>query len=60
MFDLRMLSISYELDNDKPNDNNIPKKIVIVIFFFWQGYKNYFVQKGLKMYCFININSITQ
>ena len=38
MFDLRMLSIPYELDNDKPNQNNIPTKIVIVIFFFWQGY----------------------
>ena len=38
MFDLRMLSIPYELDNDKPNQNNIPRKIVIVIFFFWQIY----------------------
>ena len=62
MFDLRMLSIPYELDNDKPNHNNIPRKIVICIFFFWQGYKykNYLVQNGLKMYCFINVNSIIQ
>lgn len=50
MFDLRMLSISYELDKDKPYHNNIPRKIVICIFFFWQGYKykNYLVQKGLR------------
>ena len=60
MFDLRMLSMPYELDNDKPNHNNIPRKMVIGIFFFRQGYKNYLVQNGRKMYCFININSITQ
>ena len=60
MFDLRMLSIPYELDNDKPNHNNINRKIVIGIFFFWQGYKNYLVQNGLKMHCFINTNSIRQ